>query len=306
MPSSFTETLSSAGIECTDGTSWNREKILSHISSYDGTVIRSRIFIDKEFLDRGIHLKFIARAGAGMESIDTAYALEKGIACLSSPEGNRVAVAEHALGMLLCLMNNLHKADREIRAGRWLREENRGHELAGKTIGIIGYGNTGSAFAKRLEGFDVQVLAFDKYKKNFGTSFVKAALPGEIFSEADILSLHVPLTDETHYMVTDSYLSQFRKNIYLVNTSRGKVVNTGDLVRNLEKGKVKGACLDVIEYEDHSFESLSAEATLPAPMRYLFTCPNVLLSPHIAGWTYESKEKIAEVLAEKIKKFLEL
>ncbi len=248
---------------------------------------------------------FIARIGAGMEHIDVAYAESKGIKCLSSPEGNRNAVAEHALGMLLTLLNNISKANNEVKDGQWLREPNRGTELKGKTIGIYGYGNTGSAFAKVLMGFDVKTLAYDKYKKNFGNEFAEESLPEEIFSEADVLSLHLPLTDETKYLVDNSFLSRFQKNIYLINTSRGQIVKTDDLVKNLKSGKVSGACLDVLEYEETSFEGiksllLTPQSLINADWKYLTESRNIILTPHIAGWSFESSEKMARILAEKI------
>jgi len=275
------------------------EELKKLIPAYDGIVIRSKFKITKEIIDGAPNLKCIARAGAGMENIDVAYAKQKGIACLSSPEGNRDGVAEQALGMLLALFNNLCKADAEVKKGIWLREENRGAELGGKTVGIIGYGNTGSAFAKRLQGFDVETLVYDKYKKGFGNGFVKESTPDELFEKADVLSLHIPLTDETNYLVNDAFINKFRKNIYIVNTSRGKCLNTPDLVKNMESGKVLGACLDVLEYESVSFEEVDL-AKIPAPMQYLVRSNRAILTPHIAGWTKESHIKIAEILAEKI------
>ncbi len=269
------------------------------IPGYDGIVIRSKFKITKEIIDSAPNLKCIARAGAGMENIDVDYANKKGIACVNAPEGNRDAVAEHALGMLLLLFNKLKRADEEVRQGKWLREENRGVELGRKTIGIIGYGNTGSAFAKLLSGFGINVLAYDKYKKGFGDSFVKESTPEEIFEKADVLSLHIPLTEETNYLVNDAYINKFKKNIYLINTARGKCVNTADLVKNLESGKVLGACLDVLEYEAVSFEKMDSDK-FPEPMQYLVKSDKVILTPHIAGWTHESNLKIAEMLANKI------
>jgi D-3-phosphoglycerate dehydrogenase / 2-oxoglutarate reductase len=296
----FTEELEAAGFVCTDGTKYPEEQVLEEIPAYEGLQIRSRIRIDRKFIDRATGLKFIARAGAGMESIDEVYALEKGIACLSAPEGNRDAVGEHAVGMLLTLFNRLHIADREVREGAWKREPNRGVELQGKTVGIIGYGNMGSAFARRLSGFGVKVLAYDKYKKGFSDAYAQEASMEEVFKEAEVVSLHLPLTSETHYLVSDAFIRSFRKPFYLINTARGKIVNTGDLVRHLEEGKIKGACLDVLEYESHSFERFSDQG-MPEPYRYLAGSDTVLLSPHIAGWTHESRMKIAQVLAEKIK-----
>jgi len=275
------------------------EELKKLIPHYDGIVIRSKFKIIREIIDGAPLLKCIARAGAGMENIDVAYAEQKGIVCVNAPEGNRDGVAEHALGMLLALMNNICKADNEVKKGIWLREENRGLELGGKTVGLIGYGNTGSAFARRLRGFEVEILAYDKYKKGFANNYVKESTPEEIFEKADVLSLHIPLTEETNYLVNDEYLSKFKKNIYLINTSRGKCVNTIDLVKNIESGKVPGACLDVLEYESVSFEDVEL-AKIPPPMQYLVRSNKVILTPHIAGWTRESNVKIAEILAGKI------
>jgi D-3-phosphoglycerate dehydrogenase / 2-oxoglutarate reductase len=276
-----------------------KEEILNVIHVYDVIIIRSRIKITKEVIDKAINLKFIARAGAGMENIDVAYAESKGIKCLHAPEGNRDAVAEHALGMLLSLFNNLCKANKEVREGKWIREGNRGVELYGKTVGIIGYGNMGSAFAERLRGFGVKVLVYDKYKKNFGNDFIIETTLEHILDEADVISLHTPLTEETQYLINDTFINRFKKSIYIINTARGKCLNTADLVRNLKSGKVAGACLDVLEYEVTSFENIDI-TELPEPFQYLVQSDKVILSPHIAGWTMESNEKIARVLAEKI------
>jgi D-3-phosphoglycerate dehydrogenase len=240
-----------------------------------------------------------------MEHIDWVYAGSKGVKCISSPEGNRNAVAEHALGMLLNLLNNISKADAEVKAGQWIREANRGTELEGKTIGIYGYGNTGSAFAKVLRGIDVKILAYDKYNTGFGNEFVTESSPGEIFSRADVLSLHLPLKEETKYLVNEHFFSQFKKRIYLINTSRGLIVRTSDLVNNLRSGKVLGACLDVVEYEETSFEAVSPQAGGQEPgvnpdWHYLTSHSRVILTPHIAGWTFESSEKMARILADKI------
>ncbi|MBI3500860.1 MAG: hydroxyacid dehydrogenase [Bacteroidetes bacterium] len=293
---------------CEEDFTSSKSEIEKKISSYQGIILRSRFDIDKKFIDATTNLKFIARVGAGMEHIDVAYAERKGIKCLSSPEGNSNAVAEHALGMLLSLLNNICKANNEVKEGKWIREGNRGAELEGKTIGIYGYGNTGSAFAKLLCGFDVKILAYDKYKKEYGDKGnngigkIKEANPKEIFSQADVLSLHLPLTDETKFLVNDSFINKFKKNIYLINTSRGQIVKTDDLVRNLRSGKILGACLDVIEYEESSFEGIKSAIRNPqsAIWNYLISSPKVILSPHIAGWSIESSEKMAKILAEKI------
>ena len=293
------ETLEKAGHTCDLFYQWSKEEIENNIHLYDGIVIRSKIKITKDSIDKATKLKFIARAGAGMENIDVEYAVQKGIKCLHAPEGNRDAVAEHAIGMLLTLFNNLTRADKEVREGKWIREGNRGVELMGKTVGIIGYGNMGSAFSERLKGFGVNVLVYDKYKKNFGNEFIKESTLEDLFKNTDVLSIHTPLTEETQYMINDSFINSFSKNIYIINTARGKSLHTADLVKNLKTGKVSGACLDVLEYERISFEALDT-LQLPEAFQYLIQCDNVILSPHIAGWTHESNEKIAKVLADKI------
>jgi D-3-phosphoglycerate dehydrogenase len=278
-------------------TAYNKSKgkIQEIIHNYQGIVIRSRFIIDKEFIDYASELKFIARAGSGLENIDVNYAESKNINCYNAGEGNRQAVAEHTLGMLLSLFNNLNKADQEVRNGKWEREENRGIELSGKTIGIIGYGNNGSAFAEILKGFDVTILAYDKYL----TEYPYQSTMESIYKQADIVSLHIPLTAETTYLVDDDFINKFEKDFYLINTARGKCVNTKDLGSTLEKGKIKGACLDVLEYEKTSFENLSQQG-FTAEMQYLMDSPKTMLSPHIAGWTRESNVKISEVLLKKI------
>ncbi|MCE9540185.1 MAG: 2-hydroxyacid dehydrogenase [Bacteroidetes bacterium] len=295
------ETLQKAGHICDLNYQWTKDEILNSIHLYDGIVIRSKIKITKEIIDKALKLKFIARAGAGMENIDVEYAESKGVQCLHAPEGNRDAVAEHAIGMLLSLFNNLCRANKEVRKGKWIREGNRGIELMGKTVGIIGYGNMGSAFAERLKGFGVTVLVYDKYKSNFGNDFIIESTLDSIFEQADVISLHTPLTEETHYMINDSFINNFKKNIYIINTARGKCLNTADLVKNIKSGKVAGACLDVLEYEVLSFENLNV-VNLPEPFQYLMQSEKVMLSPHIGGWTIESNQKIASVLAEKIEK----
>lgn len=295
--------LEKAGHKCEMLYELPSEQIVAKLHEYDGAVIRSKFKIDRSIIDKTTKLKFIARAGAGMENIDVEYAESKGIRCLHAPEGNRDAVGEQAIAMLLMLFNNLARADRQVREGKWIREGNRGIELMGRTVGIIGYGNMGSAFAQRLKGFGVKVLAYDKYKKGFGNDHVKEATVEELFNEADVLSLHIPLTDETRYMVNDAFINSFRKNIYIINTARGKVLKTDDLVKNMRSGKVPGACLDVLEYEAVSFENIEA-LQLPEAFQYLISSDKVVLSPHIAGWTHESNEKIALALAEKIKETL--
>jgi D-3-phosphoglycerate dehydrogenase len=278
-------------------TAYNKSKaeIQEIIHNYQGVIIRSRFIIEKKFIDYASELKFIARAGSGLENIDVNYAESNNINCYNAAEGNRQAVAEHTLGMLLSLFNNLNKADQEVRTGIWKREKNRGRELSQKTIGIIGYGNTGSAFAEVLKGFDITILAYDKYL----TKYPFQSTMESIFKQADIVSLHVPLTAETTYLVNDDFIHRFEKDFYLINTARGKCVNTKDLVSALEKGKIKGACLDVLEDEKTSFENLSQEG-FTAEMQYIMDSPKTMLSPHIAGWTRESNVKIAKVLLKKI------
>ncbi|MDD3687517.1 MAG: NAD(P)-dependent oxidoreductase [Bacteroidales bacterium] len=278
-----------------------RDEIKNIICDYCGVVIRSRITFDKEIIDKATNLKFIARVGAGMESIDTDYCATRGITCINSPEGNRDAVGEHAIAMLLNLMNNILKADREVKNGSRKREENRGIELGNKTVAIIGYGNMGSSFAKKLSGFGCNVISYDKYKKGYSDDFTKETDYDEIFERADIVSLHVPLTEETKYLVDSKFLNSFKKEIILINTARGPVVKTVDLVSALKSGKVRAAGLDVIEYEESSFES-STGMIDKEEFKYLASCDNVILTPHIAGWTHESKIKLAEVLVNKILK----
>ena len=294
------EELTAMGFSCDDFTGSTAADCRSIIYNYFGAVIRSKITFNSEMLDAATQLRFIARVGAGMESIDVEYAKSKGIVCFNSPEGNRDAVAEHAIGMLLSLLNHLNRADTEVRNGIWLREANRGIEIKGKTIGIIGYGNMGGAFAQRLKGFGCTVLAYDKYKTGFGDEFVTECDMETIFAETDILSLHLPLTAETRYLVNEEYIRKFHKNIWVINTSRGPVVNTSALVDSLNSGKVNGAALDVLEYEKTSFEAMDAGA-FPEPLKQLVFFDNVILSPHIAGWTVESKYKLAKVLADKIR-----
>lgn len=293
------ETLQKNHINCDLLYDLSREEILNILPQYDGVVIRSKIKFTKEVIDCGINLKFIARVGAGMENIDLEYAEEKGIKCIHAPEGNMDAVGEHTIAMLLALFNRITIADAEVRKGIWIREGNRGEELMGKTIGIIGYGNMGKAFAKRLKGFDVTVLVYDKYLKNFGNEEIKEVSMEEIFDKTDVLSLHIPLTMETHYLINDSFINQFKKDIYIINTARGKCLNTADLVSNIRSGKVKGACLDVLEFEAVSFENLEA-SQLPDSFQYLTKSDKVILSPHIGGWSFQSHIKLAQAIADKI------
>lgn len=277
----------------------SKEVVEAKIHEYDGIVIRSRFTIDKQFLDKATNLKFIGRVGAGLENIDCDYAESKGVYLISAPEGNRNAVGEHALGMLLSLFNKLNKADKEVRQGKWLREDNRGIELDGKTIGLIGYGNMGKAFAKKLKGFDVEVLCYD-IKLNIGDENARQVSLKELQEKADVLSLHTPQTLLTTNMVNEAYISQFKKSFWLINTARGKSVVTSDLVEALKSGKILGAGLDVLEYEKASFENLFS-SEMPQAFEYLIQAENVLLTPHVAGWTIESKEKLAQTIVDKIK-----
>ncbi|PTM06866.1 MAG: hydroxyacid dehydrogenase [Bacteroidetes bacterium] len=276
-----------------------KAEVESKIHEYDGLIIRSRFSIDKQFLDKAIKLKFIGRVGAGLENIDCDYAESRGIHLIAAPEGNRNAVGEHALGMLLTLFNKLNKADREVRHGKWLREENRGVELDGKTVGLIGYGNMGKAFAKKLRGFDVVVLCYD-IKPNVDDDNAKQVTLTELQSRADVISLHTPQTPLTTNLINEEYINQFSKSFWLINTARGKSVVTNDLVNALKSGKILGAGLDVLEYEKASFESLFS-SEMPEAFQYLIQAENVLLTPHVAGWTFESKEKLAQTIVDKIK-----
>ncbi|PQJ21167.1 2-hydroxyacid dehydrogenase [Tenacibaculum sp. SG-28] len=277
-----------------------KSEIEKQIQYYDGIIIRSRFTIDKDFLAKATNLKFIGRVGAGLENIDCNYAKQKGITLISAPEGNRNAVGEHSLGMLLSLFNKLNKADNEVRNGKWLREENRGIELDGKTVGIIGYGNMGKAFAKKLRGFDVQTICYD-IKQNVGDENCKQVSLDTFQESADIVSLHTPQTPETIGMVNTEFINKFHKKIWLLNTARGTSVITKDLVQALQNGRILGAGLDVLEYEKKSFENLFGEGTIPKAFAYLIKAENVLLSPHIAGWTVESKQRLAQTIVDKIK-----
>lgn len=293
------ERLSNRGFYCIDGTKMSREEIQLELKDVFGIVIRARFTLDKEFLFNASQLKFIARSGSGLENIDQVYCKERKIELFNSPEGNRNAVGEHALGMLLSLLNKLPQANKQVKDGIWDREGNRGEELDGKTIGIIGYGNNGSAFAKKLRGFDVKILIYDKYKTGFGDHFVQEGTLQAIFQQADIVSFHIPLTKENKYFANQSFFNSFSKPIRLLNLSRGKIVNTKDMVLALKEKKVIGACLDVLEFETKSFESFF-EQHLPEEFNYLIHSDNVILSPHVGGWTIESYFKLSNVLADKI------
>lgn len=294
------EQLKAAGhINEEDYTS-SKEEIEAKIEQYEGVVIRSRFKIDKQFIDAAANLKFIARVGAGLESIDIPYAESKGIALIAAPEGNRNAVGEHALGMLLMLFNKLKQADNEVRSGQWNREKNRGLELEGKTVGLIGYGNMGNAFSKKLKGFDCEVLCYD-IRPNLGNENATQVSLEELRQRADVLSLHTPWTPLTDKMVDTEFINGFKKPFWLINTARGKSVVTEALANALKSGKILGAGLDVLEYEKLSFENLfTATGQMPEPLQYLIQAENVVLTPHIAGWTVESKIKLAQTIVDKI------
>lgn len=301
------EQLEQAGFHNEADFTSSKSEIETKIHNYHGVVIRSRFKIDREFIDKATNLKFIARVGAGLESIDCDYARSKKIHLIAAPEGNRNAVGEHALGMLLSLMNKLNRADKLVREGKWIREGNRGYELEGKTVGLIGYGNMGKSFAKKLRGFDVEVLCND-ILPDVGDENAKQVSLAELQSKVDVLSLHIPWTPETDKMINTKFINAFAKPFWFINTSRGKNIVTDDLVTALQSGKIFGAGLDVLEYEKLSFENLflsspaEAESQKPKAFEYLLQSENVILTPHIAGWTFESHQKLAQVIVDKIKK----
>ena len=277
-----------------------KKEIEKKIHQYDGIIIRSRFKIDKSFIEKASNLKFIGRVGAGLESIDIAFAEKNSVKLIAAPEGNRNAVGEHALGMILAMFNKLKKADNEIRQGKWLREDNRGIELEGKTIGIFGYGNMGKAFAKKLKGFDCDVICYD-ILPSIGDSNARQVALEELFEKTDVLSLHTPQTNLTNKMIDKTFIRKFKKPFYLINTARGSAVVTNDLVNALKNKQVLGACLDVLEYEKASFENFFTDENLPPAFKFLINSDKVLLSPHVAGWTIESKKKLAQTIVDKIK-----
>ena len=293
------EQLEQAGFQNEADFTSTKAEIEDKIQNYHGIVIRSRFKIDKAFIDKAANLKFIARVGAGLESIDCEYAETKQIQLIAAPEGNRNAVGEHALGMLLSLMNKLNRADKLVREGKWIREGNRGYELEGKTVGIIGYGNMGKSFAKKLKGFDVTVLCYDLQNDVADENATQVSLT-ELQQKSDVLSLHIPWTPETDKLLNADFINQFAKPFWFINTSRGKNVVTDDLVEALQSGKILGAGLDVLEYEKLSFENLFIDSEKPRAFEYLLQAENVLLTPHIAGWTFESHEKLAQTIVDKI------
>ena len=294
------EQLNSLGFTNDEDYTSSKDEILAKIHLYDGLIIRSRFSIDASFLEKGKNLKFIGRVGAGLENIDCNYAKNNEITLIAAPEGNKNAVGEHTLGMLLSLFNKLNKANREVKKGQWLREENRGVELDGKTIGLIGYGNMGKSFAKKLRGFDVEVLCYD-LKAAVSDDCCKQVSLRELQQKVDVLSLHTPQTELTKNMVNTNFIESFKKNFWLLNTARGTSVVTKDLVIALKSGKILGAGLDVLEYEKTSFENLFTTDKIPTAFQYLINSNKVLLSPHVAGWTVESEEKLAQTIVDKIK-----
>lgn len=292
----ITEQLSEKGFQLEEDFTSNYDEILRKIDTYDGIILRSRLPIDKNFLETAKNLKFVARVGAGMENIDQDAAKNLGIYLINSPEGNRDAVAEHVIAMLLILMNRLFIASEEVKNGIWKREENRGNELLGKTFGIIGYGNMGKATAKRLSGFGVNVI-FHDILTNLEDEFAKQVSLEELQESADVLSLHIPLDASTKNLVDENFISKMKNNFYFINTARGKNVKTSDLVKSIKSGKILGAALDVLEYEKSSFENLESENE---DLEFLLKSEKVIVTPHIAGWSHQSKEKLAQIIVDKI------
>ena len=293
------EQFSALGFQNDEDYTSSKEQVEAKLHLYDGLIIRSRFTIDKTFLDKATNLKFIGRLGAGLENIDTVYAKQKGIFLASAPEGNRNAVGEHTLGMLLSLFNKLNSADKEVRSGKWDREGNRGIELDGKTVGIIGYGNMGKAFAKKLRGFDVEVICYD-IQGGVGNEDARQVGILELQQRTDVLSLHVPQTKLTIGMINEDFISQFHKPFWILNTARGKCIKTEGLIQAIESEKILGAGLDVLEYEKSSFENMFSEDNMPEAFQYLIKSNKVLLTPHIAGWTVESKIKLAQTIVNKV------
>ncbi|MCU0399561.1 MAG: phosphoglycerate dehydrogenase [Algoriphagus sp.] len=298
MHLSILDMLEKEGFQVTYSPKITRTEVIDQVGAYEGLIIRSKTSMDRELLEKATQLKFIGRAGAGLDQIDLDYLADRGVKLFHAAKGNRDAVAEHALGGLLALFNHIPKADQEVRKGIWDREGNRGHELMGKTVGIFGYGNMGSAFAKRLKGFGVQILAYDKYKVDFGTETVQEVMWEKVKAEADILSIHVPLTSETRNFFTLEELKGFSKPFWLINTARGEVISFATLNAAFDEGILRGAVLDVLENE--KFQKFSS--VQKAEFERLAQRKNVIFSPHVAGWTFESYVKINEVLVKQIKK----
>ncbi|WP_396590857.1 2-hydroxyacid dehydrogenase [Allomuricauda sp. R78024] len=292
------EQFTQLGFENHEDYTSSKEEVEKKIHLYDGVIIRSRFTLNQQFLDKATNLKFIGRLGAGLENIDTEYAKQKNVFLASAPEGNRNAVGEHTLGMLLSLMNKMTKANREVKKGKWDREGNRGVELDGKTVGIIGYGNMGKAFAQKLKGFDVEIICYDIIG-GVGDDNARQVGIMEFQQRSDIVSLHVPETELTTGMVNKEFINAFHKPFWFLNTARGKCAVTKDLVDGLKSEKILGAGLDVLEYEKKSFENMFVQK--PKAFKFLRKAKNVLLTPHVAGWTVESKEKLAQTVVDKIK-----
>ncbi len=291
--------LEAMGYVCEDLQGITKDAFMNALPGAIGVAIRSRFRLDREVLSNAPDLRFIARAGSGMENIDVEYARAKGVFCVNAPEGNKISVGEHATGLLLAVFHRICKGHSEVSRGVWNRDANWGMEVMGKSIGIIGYGNTGSAFARCLSGFGMDVMGYDKYKSGFGNQFVREVDMDEVFATADVVSFHVPLTAETRGLFCRDYLSRFEKPIVLINTARGGVVQTSHLVEGLVSGRITGAGLDVLEYEKSTFEALDFES-LPEEFRFLASHPNVVLTPHVAGWSPESYQRLSTVLLEKI------
>jgi len=290
----FMEQVEAAGYQCDYQPTIKLDEALQIISGYAGLVIRSKFNVDKAVIDAAPNLRFVCRAGAGLDNIDEAYAAQKGIQLINASEGNMDAVGEHCVGLLLALMNNFIVADAEIRAGQWKREANRGYELKGKTVGIIGYGFMGKSFAKKLSGFDVNVIAYDKYKTGFSDKYAREVSMEEIVKHSDVLSLHVPLTSETKGLVNDEYLFHFKKPIFFINASRGKVAEVKAVLNAIKQGKILGAGLDVLEVE--KFPAMAQQEWFEE----LKQSNKVILTPHVAGWTFDSYRRISEVMASKL------
>jgi D-3-phosphoglycerate dehydrogenase len=293
------ELLEKKGYRCVLKTGISFSELKNEILNYEGLIIRSKFKIDREFIDTAKNLKFIARAGSGMENIDVEHAEKKGIFCINSPEGNRDSVGEHTIGMILALLHKINSANNEVKNGIWSRKSNIGNELGEKTIGILGYGNMGSAVAQRLKCFNSNVISYDKYKINYSNEYVKEVNYDDFFRKTEILSIHIPLNTETKYMINDSYIKKFENKIIIINTSRGNVLKTSDLVQHMKSGKIIAAGLDVLEYEETHFESILSESKND-DFSYLAKSENTILTPHIAGSSQASYRKIAQVLAQKI------